>query len=199
MSLFTLRCTSKNVPMEVFIKVRGCRRSGASWVIIIVIRTLHSRASSVSLLISANKANNKDIRPTTTTTNPHHPRITTTMKRITQSHSLENFSSLSISRTFRISPFPSCQRYSQRCLHTTPSIPASVAPITAAGPPPNAPVPSAEHVDSRVARRRKQAELLKRGQDMRAVAAGTGGGTAKSKRFWKDVHVKKVDGEWTSH
>jgi hypothetical protein len=26
------------------------------------------------------------------------------------------------------------------------------------------------------------------------VAGGTGGGTAKQKRFWKDVHVKKVDG-----
>jgi len=29
---------------------------------------------------------------------------------------------------------------------------------------------------------------------MRAVAAGTGGGTAKTKRFWKDVHVKSADG-----
>lgn len=69
-----------------------------------------------------------------------------------------------------------------------------MAPITASGPVPAAPVPSAEHVDSRVARRRKQAELLKRGQDLRAVAAGSGGGTAKTKRFWKHVHVKNVDG-----
>jgi ATP synthase F1 complex assembly factor 2 len=37
--------------------------------------------------------------------------------------------------------------------------------------------------------------LLKRGQDLRAVAGGSGGGTAKQKRFWKDVHVKKVDGK----
>jgi ATP synthase F1 complex assembly factor 2 len=30
---------------------------------------------------------------------------------------------------------------------------------------------------------------------LRAVAGGTGGGTAKLKRFWKDVHVKKVEGK----
>jgi ATP synthase F1 complex assembly factor 2 len=35
---------------------------------------------------------------------------------------------------------------------------------------------------------------LKRGQDLRAVAAGTGGGSAKTKRFWRDVHVKHADG-----
>jgi hypothetical protein len=26
------------------------------------------------------------------------------------------------------------------------------------------------------------------------VAGGSGGGTAKQKRFWKDVHVRKADG-----
>ena len=94
----------------------------------------------------------------------------------------------------------SCSAYraslsqAQRCLHTSTSKPATVASITASGPPPTAPIPSAEHVDSRVARRRKQAELLKRGQDLRSVAGGTGGGTAKTKRFWKDVHVKHADG-----
>ena len=81
-----------------------------------------------------------------------------------------------------------------RCLHTSTPHPATVAPITAPGPPPTAPLPSAEHVDSRVARRRKQAELLKRGQDLRSVAGGTGGGSAKTKRFWKDVHVQHADG-----
>ncbi|KUJ23402.1 ATP12-domain-containing protein [Mollisia scopiformis] len=89
--------------------------------------------------------------------------------------------------------------FSQRCLHSSPPNPATVAPITASGPVPAAPVPSAEHVDSRVARRRKQAELLKKGQDLRAVAAGTGGGTAKQKRFWKHVHVKPVDGKLQVH
>ncbi|KAF4629189.1 hypothetical protein G7Y89_g8958 [Cudoniella acicularis] len=85
------------------------------------------------------------------------------------------------------------QFYIQRNLHTSPPNPATVAPITASGPPPTAPVPSADHVDSRVSRRRKQAELLKRGQDLRNVASGKGGGTAKMKRFWKEVHVKHSD------
>ncbi|TVY31031.1 Protein atp12, mitochondrial [Lachnellula hyalina] len=62
--------------------------------------------------------------------------------------------------------------------------------MTVSGPPPKPPTPSAEHVDSRVARKRKQAELLKKGQDMRALESGKGGGSAKTKRFWKDVHVK---------
>jgi ATP synthase F1 complex assembly factor 2 len=85
--------------------------------------------------------------------------------------------------------------YSQKWLHTTPAQPATVAPITASGPPPTVPLPSAEHESTRVARRRKQAELLKRGQDLRAVAAGSGGGSAKTKRFWKDVHVVHADGK----
>jgi hypothetical protein len=29
---------------------------------------------------------------------------------------------------------------------------------------------------------------------LRAVAAGTGGGSAKTKRFWRDVHVRHADG-----
>ncbi len=82
----------------------------------------------------------------------------------------------------------------QRHLSTSAPHPATVQPITASGPPPKVPVPSAEHVDSRVARRRKQAELLKRGQDLRDIAGGKGGGTAKSKRFWKHVHVREVYG-----
>ena len=111
------------------------------------------------------------------------------MKRISQLPAVDGPLAIrSYSRTW-ISPF------SQRCLHTTPVKPATVAPITASGPPPKAPIASAEHVDSRVARRRKQAELLKRGQDLRFIAAGSGGGTAKLKRFWNDVHVKHADGK----
>ncbi|CZT50918.1 hypothetical protein WAI453_001768 [Rhynchosporium graminicola] len=99
------------------------------------------------------------------------------MKRITQSH------------------LPSLYRHPRplvslsRTLHTSPPTPATVQPLTASGPPPKVPVPSAEHVDSRVARRRKQADLLKRGLDMRAIAKGSGGGSAKTKRFWREVHV----------
>ena len=112
------------------------------------------------------------------------------MKRISQLSLIEGTNAFrSCTRTRVCSPF------AQRCLHTSPPNPATVAPITASGPPPTAPVPSAEHVDSRVARRRKQSELLQKGQDLRAVAAGTGGGSAKHKRFWNHVHVKHTDGK----
>ncbi len=112
------------------------------------------------------------------------------MKRISQLSLLDGMNALRSCTRTRV-----CAPFAQRCLHTSPPNPATVAPITASGPPPTAPVPSAEHVDSRVARRRKQAELLQKGQDLRAVAAGTGGGSAKHKRFWKDVHVKHTDGK----
>jgi hypothetical protein len=130
-------------------------------------------------------------------------------KNVVDSHQPLPSSTITIPKMKRITQFPladgsrairSCSsprlssQLAQRCLHRSPPKPATVAPITASGPPPTAPIPSAEHVDSRVARRRKQAELLKKGQDLRAVASGKGGGTSKMKRFWKDVHVKKVDG-----
>lgn len=113
----------------------------------------------------------------------------TTMKRITQLPFADGTKAIRSCSGYRI-----LLPFTQRSLHSSPPKPATVGPITASGPPPTAPVPSAEHVDSRVARRRKQAELLKRGQDLRSVAGGTGGGTAKTKRFWKDVHVKHADG-----
>lgn len=112
---------------------------------------------------------------------------TSTMKRIIQLPSRAGLYTLQSNRT----PL----YIAQRCLHNSAASPATVQPVTAfPGPPPKAPVPSAEHVDSRVARRRKQAELLKRGQDLRAIAGGSGGGTAKTKRFWKDVHVVEAEG-----
>lgn len=84
----------------------------------------------------------------------------------------------------------------RRNLHTTPSQDARISPITAAGPPPKPPVPSTEHIDIRVARKKKQSELLKRGQDLRASHMKPG--TSASKRFWKDVHVRDGTGELQS-
>ena len=111
------------------------------------------------------------------------------MKRIFQGPPLDGSLAVRNRTCIQITPI------TQKCIHTTPVKPAVVAPITASGPPPKPPIASAEHVDSRVARRRKQAELLKRGQDLRSIAAGSGGGTAKQKRFWNDVHVKYADGK----
>lgn len=87
------------------------------------------------------------------------------------------------------------QRIAQRSIHGSVSKPASVAPITAAGPPPSAPLPdpSAINKDDRIARKKKQAALLKSGQDMRSIGSGKGGGAA-TKRFWKDTSVQEVNG-----
>ena len=88
-------------------------------------------------------------------------------------------------------PFP-CPPPHPRCLHTTVPRLATPLPITATGPPPAAPQPAASHYGERVDRRRRQAELLKRGQDMRA--SQTKPGTAIKKRFWKDVSVQTDEG-----
>lgn len=79
-----------------------------------------------------------------------------------------------------------------QCLHTTVPRLATPLPITATGPPPAAPQPAASQYGERVDRRRRQAELLKRGQDMRA--SQTKPGTAIKKRFWKDVSVQRDHG-----
>ena len=74
------------------------------------------------------------------------------------------------------------------CLHTSSRCAANPLPDTAAGPPPSAPIPAASQYGERVDRRRRQAELLKRGQDLRASHMKPG--SAMKKRFWKDVTVK---------
>ena len=79
-----------------------------------------------------------------------------------------------------------------QCFHTTTPRVANPLPITATGPPPAAPQPAASQYGERVDRRRRQAELLKRGQDMRATHMKPG--TAIKKRFWKDVSVQTDDG-----
>lgn len=123
-----------------------------------------------------------------TATSPNHQTISK-MKRISQLPVSLRSTQLYSSRT--------CSIFAQRCLHTSTPLPATVGGMTASGPPPPPPSASAEHIESRVARRRKQAELLKRGQDIRAIQAGTGSGSAKTKRFWKHVHVKHAPGTYS--
>lgn len=80
-----------------------------------------------------------------------------------------------------------------RPIHSTVVKAANVAPVVGTGPPPEPPIPPAENVHQRVARRRKQAEMLKNAKELRNASSGKGGGGLK-KRFWKDVSVKEVDG-----
>ena len=79
-----------------------------------------------------------------------------------------------------------------RCLHTTTLNAANPLPIGVAGPPPSAPIPAASQYGERVDRRRRQAELLKRGQEMRIDQKKPG--SALKKRFWKDVNVHTESG-----
>ncbi|KAJ9155444.1 hypothetical protein NKR23_g2010 [Pleurostoma richardsiae] len=90
----------------------------------------------------------------------------------------------------------------QRCISTSPPAPASVAPVYGTGPPPEPPVPSAEHPDARIARRRRQAELLRQAQGLRGLKK-TDSNSAKAaglkRRFWQHVDVKEVDGAYEIH
>ncbi|RYP24199.1 hypothetical protein DL765_000694 [Monosporascus sp. GIB2] len=105
-----------------------------------------------------------------------------------------------------------------RPIHSTPPAPATVFPVHGQGPPPDPPQPTADSEQARLERRRKQAELLQRARDTRAAAVAekqsptnppsrpsNSGDKTNTKtpllrrRFWKDVHVREVDGAWEVH
>ncbi|KAK3298415.1 uncharacterized protein B0H64DRAFT_429637 [Chaetomium fimeti] len=105
-----------------------------------------------------------------------------------------------------------------RSIHANPAQPAKVVPVYGTGPPPEPPQPSAEFADEvrneRLARRKRQAEMLRQAGDIKAmrkehqqqqqhqqdhgVGATKPAGVLK-RRFWKDVHVKEVDGSLEIH
>lgn len=84
-----------------------------------------------------------------------------------------------------------------RRIHSSAAKAAVAHPINVRGPPPKPPAPSPEFVE-RIERRKKQADLIQQGN-----VADSGQGSASSKplkrRFWKDVHVKEVDGKKDKH
>ncbi|KAI1873920.1 uncharacterized protein JN550_003189 [Neoarthrinium moseri] len=87
-----------------------------------------------------------------------------------------------------------------RQIHSTPTTPATVSPIHGSGPPPEPPVPAADSVSQRLARRKKQAALLSAAQEIRASTRNKSGQSQPlRKRFWKDVCVREVDGAWEVH
>ncbi|KAK5636224.1 hypothetical protein RRF57_011936 [Xylaria bambusicola] len=98
-----------------------------------------------------------------------------------------------------------------RLIHTTPVSPATVSPVHGTGPPPQPPRPAADSASTRLDRRKKQAALLERAQEIRGSnrpsATTTTGGNVQStqrsplarRRFWKHVHVLEVDGALEVH
>ncbi|KAI5367649.1 putative ATP12, ATP synthase F1-assembly protein [Septoria linicola] len=79
-----------------------------------------------------------------------------------------------------------------RCLlHTTSTNSATpVAHPTVPGPPPSAPEVSPTHPESRLARKRQQAALLKQGENIKPNPAKPA--LSLQKRFWKNVSVKEA-------
>ncbi|KAK8190605.1 ATP12 chaperone protein [Phyllosticta capitalensis] len=75
-----------------------------------------------------------------------------------------------------------------RCLHSSRPVPANPLPHpTTPGPPPGPPKPAASTPQERVARKLQQAELVKKGQELKAKPS-----SALKKRFWSNVHVKQT-------
>ncbi|KIW88278.1 uncharacterized protein Z519_10845 [Cladophialophora bantiana CBS 173.52] len=79
-----------------------------------------------------------------------------------------------------------------RRISSTSSLSATALPITATGPPPSAPIPTSPQYGDRIEERRRKAELLKQGKELRAANQPGGKTSPLKKRFWKEVHVKEV-------
>ncbi|KIX08180.1 uncharacterized protein Z518_02836 [Rhinocladiella mackenziei CBS 650.93] len=74
---------------------------------------------------------------------------------------------------------------------------ATPLPITATGPPPSAPVPTSPQYGDRVEERRRKAEMLKRGKELRVSPSAQT--NPLKKRFWKEVYVKEVPEGYQVH
>jgi hypothetical protein len=92
----------------------------------------------------------------------------------------------------RRAPRPLCQ-----CLHTSPWRCAQPLPQPSVpGPPPEPPTPAASDPLDRVARKRKQAELLKQAREVRSSPSRPK--TLLQKRFWQHVYVQETDGNFSN-
>jgi hypothetical protein len=87
-----------------------------------------------------------------------------------------------------------CSLYQCLYLHTTAAqrLATPLPTPSVPGPPPDAPTPQSEAHD-RVARKRKQAELLRQAREVRP-SPSTKPNSIFRKRFWKDVTVKESEG-----
>lgn len=81
-----------------------------------------------------------------------------------------------------------------RCMSTTPLRKAVAIPITALGPPPEPPQPSASGYGERIDKRRRQQEMLKRAKELRAAHDPDQKKSTSplKRRFWEDVHISET-------
>lgn len=99
-------------------------------------------------------------------------------------------------------PKPAVLRLPLRTISSTTLKTADVAPVVGTGPPPAPPQAADEYAGprnsddpiARVARRRRQAALLKNAKEARS-GLNTPNASMK-RRFWKDVTVQEVDGKF---
>ncbi|KAL8974591.1 MAG: hypothetical protein Q9197_001184 [Variospora fuerteventurae] len=89
-------------------------------------------------------------------------------------------------------PLQRVTTFTRRHLHASSAVAANPASVTRPGPPPTAPLPAASQYGQRLDRRRRQAELIKKGQEKRTETAKPA--SSLKKRFWKDVHVQTEQG-----
>src|ERR1700761_2165249 len=98
----------------------------------------------------------------------------------------------------RLSSARSCQSCIRQLTHSSrmhTAVPKYASPVphpSVAGPPPPPPTPAASQPEDRVARKRKQAELLQRGLNLRANPSKAG--SVLQKRLWTDVSVEETPG-----
>lgn len=97
--------------------------------------------------------------------------------------------SLFCSRRF----LPTSSQHPFRQYHATEHRDAGVLPVTASGPPPSAPTASILQSSERIERRKRQADLLQRGKQLKSRQDLKSSSPLK-KKFWSDVHVKEAEG-----
>lgn len=94
--------------------------------------------------------------------------------------------------TVRLSAARRAYRPFYQCLHTSAARCATPLPHPSVpGPPPETPTPSASDALDRVARKKRQAEMLQQAKGARTSASKPT--SVLKKRFWNDVNVKESD------
>ncbi|KAL9625403.1 MAG: hypothetical protein Q9160_000466 [Pyrenula sp. 1 TL-2023] len=87
---------------------------------------------------------------------------------------------------------PTSSQHPIRQYHATETRDAGVLPVTASGPPPSAPTASVLQSSERIERRKRQADILQRGRQLKSSHDSKSSSPLK-KKFWSDVHVKEAD------
>ena len=85
---------------------------------------------------------------------------------------------------------------SRRRFHISQAARANPLSVTQPGPPPSAPLPKVSQYGEQVDRRRRQAQLIRQGQELRTSQVKPS--SSLKKRFWKDVRIETEAGMSTS-